>query len=46
MEDKEEAKTVLINASLIKARLESFGGRFIVNTRLVKNKEDILKPSA
>lgn len=46
LEDKEEAKTVLINASLVKARLESFGGRFIVNSRLVKNKEDILKPSA
>lgn len=46
LDDKEEAKTVLINASLIKARLESFGSKFIVNTRLIKNKEDILKPSA
>lgn len=46
LEDKEEAKTVLINASLIKARLESFGGRFLVNTRLIKNKQDILKPTA
>lgn len=46
LDDKEEAKTVLINASLIKARLESFGGRFIVNTRLIKNKQDILKPTA
>lgn len=45
LDDKEEAKTVLINASLIKARLEAFGGKFIVNSRLIKNKEDILKPS-
>lgn len=46
LEDKEEAKTILINASLIKARLEAFGGKFIVNSRLIKNKEDILKPSS
>jgi len=45
LDDKEEAKTVLFNASLIKARLEAFGGKFIVNSRLIKNKEDILKPS-
>lgn len=46
LDDKEEAKTILINASLIKARLEAFGGKFIVNSRLIKNKEDIMKPSA
>lgn len=45
LDDKEEAKTILINANLIKARLEAFGGKFIVNSRLIKNKEDILKPS-
>ena len=45
LDDKEEAKTVLINANLIKARLEAFGGKFIVNSRLIKNKDDILKPS-
>jgi hypothetical protein len=45
LEDKEEAKTILINANLIKARLEAFGGKFIVNSRLIKDKEDILKPS-
>jgi len=45
LDDKEEAKTILVNANLIKARLEAFGGKFIVNSRLIKNKEDILKPS-
>jgi hypothetical protein len=45
LDDKEEAKTILINANLIKARLEAFGGKFIVNSRLIKDKEDILKPS-
>jgi hypothetical protein len=45
LDDKEEAKTILINANLIKARLEAFGGKFIVNSRLIKNKDDILKPS-
>lgn len=46
LEDKEEAKTVLLNASLMKARLEAFGGKFVVNSRLIQNKDDILKPTA
>lgn len=46
LDDKEEAKTVLINASLIKARIEAYGGKFIVNSRYIKNKSDIIKPTS
>lgn len=46
LDDKEEAKTVLINASLIKARLEAMGWRFIVNSRYISDPKDILKPTS
>lgn len=46
LDDKEEAKTVLINASLIKARLEAMWGRFIVNSRYISDPKDILKPTS
>jgi len=45
LEDKEEAKTILYNASLIKANKEAFWWKFLVNSRLIKNKNDLLKPS-
>ena len=45
LEDKEEAKTILYNASLIKANKEAFWWKFIVNSRLIKNKNDLLKPT-
>lgn len=45
LEDKEQAKTILINANIIKANLEAYGGKFVVNSRIIKNKEDVLKPS-
>lgn len=46
LDDKEEAKTILLNASLIKARIEAYWGKFIVNSRYIKNKEDVLKPTS
>lgn len=45
LEDKEKSKTILINAALLKARYEAMGGKFIVNSRLINNPDDILKPS-
>lgn len=45
LEDKEQAKTILVNANIIKANLEAYWGKFVVNSRIIKNKEDILKPS-
>lgn len=45
LEDKEQAKTILLNANIIKANLEAYGWKFVVNSRIIKNKEDVLKPS-
>lgn len=45
LEDKEQAKTIFINSMLMKTRYEAFGGKFIVNSKYIKNKDDILKPS-
>ena len=41
LDDKEEAKTILLNASLIKARVEAMWWKFIVNSRYKRSKRDI-----
>ena len=45
LDDKQIAKTILFNLNIIKAKKEALGGDFIWNSRLIKNKEDILKPT-
>ncbi len=45
LEDKQTAKTILFNLNIIKAKKEALGGDFIWNSRLIKNKNDILKPT-
>ncbi len=46
LDDKEEAKTILLNASLIKARVEAMWWKFIVNSRYITDPKDILKPTS
>lgn len=45
LDDKQIAKTILFNLNIIKAKKEALWGDFIWNSRLIKNKEDILKPT-
>lgn len=45
LEDKQTAKTILFNLNIIKAKKEALGGDFVWNSRLIKNKNDILKPT-
>ena len=45
LDDKQIAKTILFNLNIIKAKKEALGGDFIWNSRLIKNREDILKPT-
>lgn len=45
LEDKEKAKSILANLSIIKAQKEARGGRFIVNSRLITNKSAVLDSS-
>lgn len=45
LEDKEKAKSILANLSVIKAQKEARGGRFVVNSRLISNKEAVLNSS-
>jgi len=45
LDDKQIAKTILFNLNIIKAKKEALGGDFIWNSRLIKNKDDILKPT-
>jgi hypothetical protein len=45
LDDKQIAKTILFNLNIIKAKKEALGGDFIWNSRLIKNKNDILKPT-
>ena len=46
LDDKEEAKTILLNASLIKARVEAMWWKFIVNSRYISDPKEILKPTS
>lgn len=46
LDDKQIAKTILFNLNIIKAKKEALGWDFIWNSRLIKNKNDILKPTA
>ena len=45
LDDKQIAKTILFNLNIIKAKKEALGWDFIWNSRLIKNKDDILKPT-
>lgn len=45
LEDKQDAINIFANLNVAKAKKEALGGRFLLNSRLIKNKEDILKPS-
>lgn len=45
LDDKQVAKTILFNLNIIKAKKEALGWDFIWNSRLIKNKNDILKPT-
>ena len=45
LDDKQIAKTILFNLNIIKAKKEALWGDFIWNSRLIKNKNDILKPT-
>lgn len=45
LEDKQNAKSVLFNLNIMKAREEWVGWDYIVNSRLIKNKKDLKKPS-
>jgi len=45
LEDKQNAKAILFNLNVMKAKKEALGGTFIVNSRLVKNKEELTRPS-
>ena len=45
LDDKQVAKTILFNLNIIKAKKEALGWDFIWNSRLIKNKQDILKPT-
>jgi hypothetical protein len=45
LESKQNAISILLNASVIKAKKEAMGGTFLVNSRLVKNKDELNKPS-
>ena len=43
VEDKQNAKSILANLSLMKAKREATGWDFLVNSRLIKNKEELQK---
>ena len=43
VEDKQNAKSILANLSLMKAKREATGGDFLVNSRLIKNKDELKK---
>ena len=43
IEDKQNAKSILANLSLMKAKREATGWDFLVNSRLIKNKEELQK---
>ena len=45
LDDYQTAKSILFNLNLIKAKKEALGWDFIWNSRLIKNKQDILKPT-
>ncbi len=45
LDDKQIAKTILFNLNIIKAKKEALGWDMIWNSRLIKNKQDILKPT-
>lgn len=45
LDDLQTAKTILFNLNIIKAKKEALGGDMIWNSRLIKNKNDVLKPT-
>lgn len=45
LEDKQNAKSILFNLNTIKAKKEALWWDFLVNSRLIKNKDELNKPS-
>lgn len=45
LEDKQDAMNIFANLAIATAKKEALWGRMLWNSRLIKNKEDILKPS-
>ena len=45
LETKQDAMNILANLNVVTAKKEALWGRFLVNSRLISNKEDLLKPS-
>lgn len=45
LEDKQNAKSILANLNIIKSKKEALWGDFLVNSRLIKNKDDLKKQS-
>lgn len=45
LETKQDAINILANLNIVKAKKSALGWRFLLNSRLIKNKEDILNPS-
>jgi len=43
LEDKQNAKSILFNLNVIKSKKEALWGDFLVNSRLIKNKEELKK---
>jgi len=43
LEDKQNAKSILANLNIIKSKKEALGWDFLVNSRLIKNKDDLKK---
>lgn len=45
LEDKQNWKSILANLNIMKAQREARGGRFVVNSRLIRNKDSVLNSS-
>lgn len=45
LEDKQNAKSILLNLAVMKAKKETLWSTFLVNSRLIKNKDDLNKPT-
>lgn len=46
LEDKQNGKSILANLNIIKAKREALGGDFLVNSRLIKNKDEFKKKTS
>jgi len=45
LEDKQNAKSILFNLNIIKAKKEAFGWDYLVNSRLIKNRQYLTTPT-